>query len=135
MSNKTVTYIFYAAALFNIGGILTFSLFFTNPLIAKYDPIVFSSFGQFAIILWGLAYLAVSKTFKHVKALMLVFAFEKLVYVIAWIVFLLQKGSMLPDIFNESFITGMFFGGYGIGDFIFGCFFAWVGIKGDKIGS
>jgi hypothetical protein len=133
MTKNTITKIFWAAGIFNIGGMLLFSLFFTNPYPEKYYPLVFSKFGMIAIILWGMAYISVSSAYMHARWLMLVFAIEKLVYVITWTVFLADKGHMIPEIINESFITGSVLSSYGAGDFAFGCFFAWVWIRGYKI--
>lgn len=133
MTRNTITKIFWAAGIFNIGGMLLFSLFFTNPYPEKYYPVVFSRFGMVAIILWGMAYISVSSVYMYNRWLMSVFAIEKLVYVITWIIFLADKGYMIPEIINESFITGSVLSSYGVGDFLFGCFFAWVGLKGYSV--
>lgn len=51
---------FYLAGIYNLVGILGFTLFFTDATLATTDPVVFSWVGQWGIILWGLAYLSVS---------------------------------------------------------------------------
>ncbi len=133
MSVKTIKYGLYVAGLFNIVGVLGFSMFFTNPHIAKYYPSVFSDFGLIAIMLWGLAYIASASFYNHARTLMFVFALEKFIYVVTWILFMTSPGRDLPQIFDESVMTGMFYAAYGAGDFAFGCFFAWVGLKGYRI--
>ncbi|HOP62371.1 MAG TPA: hypothetical protein PK358_09670 [Spirochaetota bacterium] len=135
MSKNTIKTIFWSAGLFNIGAGLIFSLLFTNPYPARYYPSVFSDFGLIIIMLWGLAYISVSSTYMHVRGLMLIFTIEKLIYFITWIWFLVDKGSMLPGILSESFITGLALSSYGSVDFLFGCFFAWVWFKGYKVTS
>lgn len=132
MINAKIRNIFWVAGLYNIAGVLIFSVFFTNPYLAEYDPLLFSHFGLIAIILWGLAYIAVATSYPHVRPLMFVFTIEKGVYFICWIGFLITNGNSLPEIFDKSIMTGLFFSVYGLGDFIFGCFFAWVGLKGYK---
>jgi len=131
MSDNTIKKIFISAGLFNIAGSLIFSMFFTNPYPAKYYPAVFSDFGFIAIILWGMAYLAVSSVYMHNRALM-VFAVEKMVYVVTWVYFLVNSWAELPGIYNESIMTGMMLSVYGSGDLLFGLFFARVGFKGYK---
>jgi len=133
MTKNMITKVFRAAGIFNIGGMLLFSLFFTNPYPEKYYPLVFSKFGMVAIILWGMAYISVSSVYMHTRGLMFVFTIEKLVYVITWIIFLAENGNLISGIISESFITGSVLSSYGIGDFAFGCFFAWVGLKGYKV--
>lgn len=61
-------------------GVLIFSRFFTNETIPEFDPKVMSSFGLLMIVIWGLAYLAVAKSYKKVKWLVTVFVIEKLTY-------------------------------------------------------
>ncbi|GAB2854537.1 hypothetical protein GCM10027277_23830 [Pseudoduganella ginsengisoli] len=117
---------FWLAGAYNVFGMLTFSKLFMNPLLAAVDPAVFSWLGQVAVVLWGLAYWAVAKTYHHVPALLAVFAFEKLVYVLAWLRWLSDKAQTLPSIASESPLTAMFFSVYGAGDLVFGLFFAWT---------
>lgn len=133
MTRNTITKIFWAAGLFNIGAVLLFSQFFTNPYPAKYYPGVFSDFGLIVIILWGMTYISVSSLYMYTRNLMILFAIEKLAYTLTWVYFLMRNGAMLPDIFNESFMTGLMFSSYGSIDFAFGCFFLWVWISGYKI--
>ena len=43
--NKLIKFGFIMAAGMNIGGVLLFSRFFTNPVINELDPVVMSNFG------------------------------------------------------------------------------------------
>lgn len=133
MNRKRISLIIQAAGIFNIGAVLIFSMLFTNPYPAKYYPAVFSDFGCIVIILWGLAYLSVSSVYMYNRALMMVFALEKMVYAATWIYFLVNMGNMLPEVFNESLMTGIMLSSYGLIDFGFGLFFAWVSIRGYRI--
>lgn len=117
---------FRLAGAYNVFGMLLFSHCFMNPLLAAIDPAVFSWLGQVGIVLWGLAYWAVAKTYHHVPALLAVFAFEKLVYFLAWLRWLSDKAQTLPSIASESPMTALFFSIYGGGDLLFGLFFAWT---------
>lgn len=126
------TRIFWLAGAYNVFGMLLFSQLFMNPLLASTDPAVFSWLGQVAIVLWGLAYWAVAKTYHHVPLLVAVFALEKLVYVLAWAHWLLEKAQTLPAIANESPLTALFFSAYGAGDLLFGLFFAWTALRSGK---
>lgn len=108
---------------------LTVSKIFTNSLLNSTDPAVFSWLGQVAIVLWGLAYWAVAKTYRHTPYLLAVFFVEKMVYALTWLLWLLQKGHSLTSIASESLMTAIFFGVYGAGDFAFGLFFGWVALK------
>lgn len=129
MNKKRLTQIFWAAGIYNIVGVLLFSMGFTNKFLGEYYPTIFSNFGLIAIMLWGLAYISVSRVFDKVPYLMFVFVIEKLVYVISWIYFLVVFGPLLTEIYQRTLLSGLFLTVYGFGDLVFGCFFAWVGIK------
>ena len=120
---------FIAAGLANILGILICSMGFSNALLTSLSPMVFSIFGLLSVILWGLAYLTVARTYSQVPYLVVVFAVEKLVYVITWILWLTQSGQTLPGLFSQSPITAIFFALYGLNDLVFGLFFAAVATK------
>ena len=128
-SNRTITNGFLLAGAYNVFGTLTSSKLFTNALLNATDPAVFSWLGQVAILLWGLAYWSVAKTYRHVPYLVLVFFIEKMVYAGAWLFWLLENGRSLPTIASTSPLTAAFFAGYGAGDFAFGLFFGWVALK------
>lgn len=123
---------FWLAGAYNVFGILVFSKLFTNPVLAAVDPVVFSWLGQIAIVLWGLAYWSVAKSYRSVPLLVLVFAIEKLVYALTWLAWLHAKGSTLPAIAAESPLSALFFAVYGAGDFAFFLFFSTVAWQARK---
>ena len=127
-----ITKVFWLAGAFNVLGVLTFSKFFTNSRLAELDPVVCSWLGLVSIILWGLAYGSVAKTYYFVPQLLLVFFVEKMVYTATWAKWLAENGDTLPSLFSESPLTATFFAIYGAGDFAFGLFFLWVALKVQK---
>lgn len=112
-----------SAGLVNIIGILALSLFFTNRSLTENSPIIFSQFGLVCIILWGVAYIVASMVNRPAPFLC-VFAVEKLVYVISWIIWVSEHGTHIPEIFNQSYLTGIFYSVYGLIDLGFGIAFA-----------
>ena len=123
---------FLAAAAVNILGMLAVSKLFTNPLLAANDPAVFSWLGQIAVVLWGFAYLAVARCYHRIPFLLFVFFIEKMVYVVAWLLWLSNKGHTLPQIAATSSMTAGFFTAYGASDALFGLFFGVMFIKALK---
>lgn len=83
-NNKLIARGFILAGLMNM-SVLIFSRFFTNPTIAEFDPDVMSNFGLLMIVIWGLAYIAITNRCIEVKWLVGVFAIEKLFYGINWL--------------------------------------------------
>lgn len=126
--NRKITNVFLLAGAFNILGMLTVSKFFTNELLSAHDPAVFSWLGQIAILLWGLAYLSVANSYRHVPYLVFVFCIEKLIYTGVWVLWLFENGHTLPEIASISPLTASFFAGYGAGDLLFAIFFGWVAV-------
>ena len=127
--NHAITRGFLFAGAVNVFGMLAVSKFFTNSLLSATDPAVFSWLGQVAIVLWGLAYWAVARAYRQVPYLVVVFFVEKMVYAVAWFLWLMQNGSSLSSLAAESQMTASFFRMYGAGDFAFGIFFGWVAFK------
>ena len=121
--------LFWMAGAYNILGVLLFSKGFTNRLLASNDPVVCSWLGLVSIILWGLAYISVSRSYRSVPCLLLVFVVEKMIYTTTWLAWLIKNRDRLPSLFSESPLTAVFFSTYGAGDFVFGLFFLWVAIK------
>lgn len=117
---------FLLAAAYNILGMLVFSKGFTNPVLEQQDPALFSWLGQVSIVLWGLAYGAVARNYLQVPHLLLVFFCEKMVYVCAWLLWLSQHSSNLPQLFASSPLSALFFAVYGAGDLLFGLMFLWA---------
>lgn len=116
--------LFLLAGLSNILGVLVCSRLFTNQIMMETQPLVMGLFGLIAIVLWGLAYIAVHKTYEHVRFLIGVFVVEKLVYVIVWVNFVMSHS--LADIYQADTFAGIFYSVYGINDFLFLLFFAFV---------
>ena len=130
MNNNLLKTGFIGAGLMNIGGVLVFSRAFTNSAIITADPVVMSNFGLLMIVVWGLAYLGVAAIDANIKWLAGAFALEKLVYVVVWVMWL--SGNSLPQLYAKDAFAGMFFSIYGLNDFVFMLFFAWVFLKSEK---
>lgn len=113
-----------SAGVMNIAGVLLFSRGFTNEAVNQADPVVMSNFGLVMIAVWGLAYLAAAFIDSSIKWLAGAFAVEKFVYVVVWLVWL-SKNS-LTQLYSKDAFAGIFFSIYGLNDFIFMLFFAWV---------
>jgi hypothetical protein len=124
---KLISKGFIAAGLSNVIGVPLFSKLFTNDVITTIQPEVMSNFGLLMILVWGLAYIAVSQNFKHVKWLIAVFAIEKIIYAIVWLQWLLK--NELSRVFEQDTLTGIFYSIYGINDFLFFIFFSFVFYK------
>lgn len=120
---------FLAAGLANISGVLLATQGFTSPAVAQYFPSVFSDFGMIAIILWGLAYIAVSRSYAAVPWLVAVFAIEKAAYVMTWVLWMNANSGVLPAIQEQSVTAWLFYLVYGANDLAFGLFFGWVFLK------
>lgn len=115
---------FIAAGLMNIGGVLLFSRGFTNAAINNADPVVMSNFGLLMIVVWGLAYLGAATINANIKWLAGAFAVEKSVYVVMWLKWLSENS--LAQLYTKDLFAGAFFSIYGVNDFVFMLFFAWV---------
>ena len=120
---------FRVAGLTNIIGVLVFSLAFTNERLMSLSPVVFSRFGLISVMLWGAAYLAVATRYDAVPSLAGIFAVEKLVYVVTWVMWLQDHGQALKGLVSEAPLTGVFYAIYGPLDFAFGVFFAYVAVR------
>lgn len=127
MDNKTITKGFIASGISNTIGILIFSKGFTNDVIPETDPIVMSYFGLVMIMLWGAAYIAVSKSFEKVKWLIGIFVIEKLAYVLAYGFWFADHS--LTEVYDKDLLAGLFYSIYGLNDFLFMIFFGYVFIN------
>ncbi|MFZ3466852.1 hypothetical protein [Vibrio harveyi] len=124
MRYDTVKLGFIVAAMMNIGGVLIFSRGFNNPVISEFDPMVMSNFGLLMIVIWGLAYLGAASITSGVKWLAAAFTIEKLVYVFVWLQWI--QGNSLGAVYEQDLFAGIFYSIYGLNDFVFMLFFAWV---------
>lgn len=124
MNRNIVKIGLFAAGVMNIGGVLVLSRAFTNVAINNADPVVMSNFGLLMIVVWGLAYLGAATINSGIKWLAGAFALEKLVYFVVWIKWLSENS--LARLYAEDAFAGVFFSIYGLNDFVFILFFAWV---------
>lgn len=129
MNNRLIKKGFQAAGLMNIGGVLLFSRAFTNEAINTADPVVMSNFGLVMIVIWGLAYISVANQYKKVCWLSAVFCIEKLIYVVAWLLWMNGNYTSISTLYSKDLFAGIFYSIYGINDFIFMLFFGWVFLK------
>lgn len=127
MSEKIIRNGFIAAGLMNIIAVLVLSRFFTNQVIPETDPAVMSNFGLVMIMVWGLLYIAVAFTFKNAKWVVGTFVIEKLIYVVAWLLWMINNN--VTDVYDKDLFAGIFYSVYGINDFIFFLFFLYVFYK------
>lgn len=126
MTESTITKGFITAGLMN-ASVLIFSRLFTNPTISAFDPDVMSNFGLLMIFIWGLAYISIAKNYKYVKWLVGVFAIEKLIYGITWVVWILNNDFSV--VYEKDTMAGLFYSMYGINDWLFFIFFSFVFIR------
>eukprot|EP01013_Petalomonas_cantuscygni_P033371 TRINITY_DN60305_c0_g1_i1.p1 TRINITY_DN60305_c0_g1~~TRINITY_DN60305_c0_g1_i1.p1 ORF type:complete len:138 (-),score=2.92 TRINITY_DN60305_c0_g1_i1:446-859(-) len=121
--NRWVGPAFLAAGAVNILGMLLISRGFTNDVLAIADPHVFSAFGQALIVVWGMAYLSVARSWRMVPWLCLVFFIEKMFYVGAWLFWWGNSADQFASILEQDRMTAIFIAGYGVNDLAFGLLF------------
>lgn len=124
MKEKMIRNGFLLAGVSNILGVTICSKGFTNEVMLASQPDVMGHFGLISIILWGFAYISVSKIYNKTRWLVGVFAIEKLAYVIAWLVFI--TSNSLNAIYEMDVLAGIFYTIYGANDFIFMLLFCFV---------
>lgn len=124
---------FIFAGLSNILGVMICSKAFTNDVMLTTQPDVMGYFGLISIILWGFAYISVSKNYRHERWLVGVFVIEKLAYVIVWLAFITSHS--LGSIYEQDVLAGVFYTIYGANDFIFMLFFSFVFVKAGQASS
>lgn len=134
MNHNLIKNGFLASGIINVGGMLLFSKGLSNELLMATDPVLFSLPGCLSIILWGLAYIACRNAVFTAPYIALVFALEKLLYVVIWGIWLSQFGHTLPHLFEQDLLTGLFYAIYGANDALFMLLFiyAFVKIKGQQ---
>ncbi len=124
MRDRWVRIGFYAAAAYNIGGMLVFTRLGTNQVLFDTDPALFSAAGCALVVVWGLAYLAQSVHWREAPFVSAVFVIEKLFFAGWWAVWLASDGHRLPEITAADPLAGAFYGLYGAGDAVSAVFFA-----------
>lgn len=130
IKNETITKLFVVSGLMNF-SVLIFSRFFTNSVIPQFDPMVMSNFGLLMILVWGLAYISVSKNYDKVKWLIGIFAIEKFIYGCVWINWIFSNN--ISDVYEKDAMAGMFYSTYGINDWSFFIFFLFVFMRVHKL--
>ena len=133
MTNQTIHRGFIIAGLSNILGVIICSKAFTNDVMLAIQSDVMGYFGLISIVLWGFAYISVSKSYNQARWLVGVFAIEKLAYVIAWLAFITSHS--LSAIYESDVLAGVFYTIYGANDFIFMLFFSFVFLKLGQVPS
>lgn len=126
IDNVIITKGFILAGLMN-SSVLIFSRLFTNTTIAEFDPVVMSNFGLLMILIWGLAYMSVAKSYQKVKWLVGVFALEKLIYAGVWSNWMLTNN--LAEVYAQDLMAGVFYSIYGLNDWVFFAFFVFVFVQ------
>jgi hypothetical protein len=115
---------FWAAATYNIAGMLIFSKVLTNTVMFEADPLMFSRTGCLLVMVWGLAYLAQSFSWRTGPAVSAVFALEKAIFAGWWVLWLANHAGEIPALLQNDFFAGAFYSVYGLGDAAFMVFFA-----------
>lgn len=123
ISKEIISKGFIVAGLMNM-TVLIFSKLFSNPVIAEYDAVVMSNFGLLMIVVWGLAYLSIAKSYQEVKWLVGVFVIEKFIYGFIWAKWMLNNN--IADVFSKDILAGLFYASYGVNDWVFCIFFLFV---------
>jgi len=81
------------------------------------------------IILWGLAYASMYKTYALSPMISFVFAVEKLYYGQRWVSWIMKNHNKVEEMKKKDYLTGRFFEVYGILDISSMFFFLYVGFK------
>lgn len=79
------------------------------------------------ILVWGLAYISVAKTYQNVIWLIAVFVIEKLIYGIVWTNWIINIS--VSEVFEKDTFAGVFYSLYGINGWFFCLFFLFVFIR------
>ena len=121
--------VFVMAGMANIMTILVATRAFTYPLISEVDPAVFGTPSLVLIMVWGCAYLAVAPHWRRLPQMCLVFMMEKLVYVVMWSRWISEHSDQLGGLWEQDPQIALFYGGYGVVDTGFSCFFFWAWLQ------
>lgn len=118
MSYSKLLKIYYSAAFINIIGVLFLSKGFTNQTLIQTDATLFSRFGLCMIILWGFCYFVCAPAAHQYPSISIVFAMEKLVYLVMWIHFI-QGPVQWSTLYEQDLFAGIFYSIYGLIDGVF----------------
>ncbi|MBQ4831353.1 hypothetical protein J8L84_18905 [Alteromonas sp. MMG017] len=120
---------FVIAGLMNFVGVLLGTLFFTHNIIQTYDSQVMSSFGLMIILLWGVAYMAMASSWSSNKLMVGTFIVVKGLYFLHWVNWIFNHNELLYEIYEQHFLSGLFYSIYGLNDLFFAIFFGYVILK------
>jgi len=123
---------FYAAAAFNLVGMLWHTRAFTAFPAAALYPGLFGPEGCVAIVLWGLAYAAVAGRWSTTPALCGVFCVEKLFYGVTWLLYWARSPLSVEEHMSQHPEAATLLLVYGAGDFAFAVFFAVAARRGAR---
>ena len=116
--------IYLSAALVNTAGVLVFSRGLTSDALSQPDPSRFGTFGLVMIMIWGLCYAACARPACRVPEISVVFALEKLAYVVSWLTFL--RGPVdWTALYAADPLAGLFYSIYGVVDASYLVLFLW----------
>lgn len=111
-----------SAAIANWLGVLILSKMLMNhSAFGTVDPL-FSLAGLVLILVWGLAFWAVSLNPQEMKPLLLVFILEKLVYAGNHALWFLKGGSVVA-LWSQDVLLGIFYTVYGANDALYALLF------------
>lgn len=129
---QRISYGLVGAGLFNILGILTFTKGFRDFSLGQYFPELFSVWGAAGIILWGLCYISMARSYAAAPTILVVFAIEKFFYFGSWCWWQWNNFANLPAIWAEHPLAATFYSVYGPGDLAFGLFFLALFMKAQR---
>lgn len=118
MAFKIIPSVYYTAAFANTIGVLIFTKGLTNQTLINSHPTLFSQFGIIMVMVWGLCYLACTQAAQVQKRISLIFALEKCVYLISWVL-LLQSDFDWESLYQQDVLAGLFYSIYGVVDGIY----------------
>lgn len=98
----------------------------TNEALFAVSPHVITPFAFVLLSLWGAAYLAVAGRPRASRALLVVFAAEKLAFAATWFARWWGDIDGLSRVFEQDVLAGLFFVAYGPLDVACAAFFALV---------
>lgn len=115
---KLIRIVYYSAACANVIGVMIFSKGLTNQVLINTHPTLFSQFGILMIMIWGLCYFVCTNAAYDYASISLVFALEKLAYVVTWIRFI-QGDVDWSVLYEKDLLAGLFYSIYGVVDGVY----------------
>lgn len=112
------TIICLLAGAYNV-SLLVVTRAFTHKEFFDIDPNLFDKSGCIMVLLWGGVHISVAWSYASVPFLFLVFALEKLFYVVQWILWIRKRATWIDKVRETDINTYIFFHAYGILDALF----------------